>query len=33
MDEMREAIKAWEKRLSYILAEHHSDDSNGSPAT
>jgi integrase len=30
MDEMRAAIDAWEKRLSYILSEHRSDDSNGS---
>ena len=28
MDEMRAAIDAWEKRLSYILSEHHSDDPN-----
>ena len=31
MDEMRAAIDAWEKRLSFILAQHNSDDSNGSP--
>ena len=31
LDEMRAAIEAWEKRLSYILSEHHSDDSNASP--
>ena len=30
MDEMRAAIDAWEKRLSNILAEHRSDDSNAS---
>ena len=31
LDEMRAAIDAWEKRLSFILAQHNSDDSNGSP--
>ena len=31
MDEMRAAIDAWEKRLSFILSQHNSDDSNGSP--
>ena len=31
LDEMRAAIEAWEKRLSFILAQHSSDDSNGSP--
>jgi integrase len=31
MDEMRAAIEAWEKRLSYILSQHRSDDSNDSP--
>ena len=31
LDEMRAAIDAWEKRLSVILAQHNSDDSNGSP--
>ncbi len=30
MDEMRAAIDAWEKRLSYILAQHKNDDSNAS---
>jgi integrase len=30
LDEMRAAIDAWEKRLSFILAQHNSDDSNGS---
>ena len=33
MDEMRAAIDAWEKRLSYILNQHDSDPSNASPAT
>ena len=28
IDEMRTAIEAWEKRLSFILATHKSDDSN-----
>jgi integrase len=28
MDEMREAIGAWEKRLSVIIAQHNSDDPN-----
>ena len=31
MDEMRAAIDAWEKRLSFILAQHKNDDSNVSP--
>jgi integrase len=31
LDEMRAAIDAWEKRLSFIIAQHNSDDSNGSP--
>ena len=31
MDEMRAAIDAWEKRLSFILAQHNSDSSNASP--
>ena len=31
LDEMRAAIDAWEKRLSVILAQHNSDNSNGSP--
>ena len=31
MDEMRAAIDAWEKRLSFILAQHNSDDPNASP--
>ena len=31
LDEMRAAIDAWEKRLSFILAQHNSDNSNGSP--
>ena len=30
MDEMRAAIDAWEKRLSVILSQHNSDNSNGS---
>ena len=33
MDEMRAAIEAWEKRLSYILSQHNSDDSNDSLST
>ena len=33
LDEMRAAIEAWEKRLSVILSQHNSDDSNGSPLT
>jgi hypothetical protein len=33
LDEMRTAIDAWEKRLSFILTDHNSDDSNGSPLT
>ena len=33
MDEMRAAIDAWEKRLSYILDQHKSDPSNTSPTT
>ena len=33
MDEMRAAIGAWEKRLSYILKQHKSDPSNASPTT
>jgi integrase len=31
MDEMRAAIDAWEKRLSFILAPHKNDDPNASP--
>jgi integrase len=31
MDEMREVIVAWEKRLSFILAEHNSDSADASP--
>jgi integrase len=31
MDEMRAAIDAWEKRLSFILAQHKNDDPNASP--
>ena len=31
LDEMRAAIDAWEKRLSVILSQHNSDNSNGSP--
>ena len=30
MDEMRAAIDAWEKRLSVIIAQHNSDDTNAS---
>lgn len=30
LDEMHAAIEAWEKRLSVILVQHNSDDSNGS---
>jgi integrase len=30
-DEMRAAIAAWEKRLSFIVAQNSSDDSNASP--
>ena len=33
LDEMRAAIEAWEKRLSFILSQHNSDDSHGSPLT
>jgi integrase len=33
LDEMRAAIDAWEKRLSFIRAHHNSDSSNGSPLT
>jgi integrase len=32
LDEMRAAIEAWERRLSYILSERHADDSNASQA-
>lgn len=32
MDEMRAAIDAWEKRLSFIVAQHQADDSNASQA-
>jgi integrase len=30
LDEMRAAIDAWEKRLSVIIAQHNSDDTNAS---
>jgi integrase len=33
LDEMRAAIDAWEKRLSFILTQHNSDNSNGSQLT
>jgi integrase len=32
LDEMRAAIEAWEKRLSFILSQRASDDSNASQA-
>jgi integrase len=31
MDEMRTAIDAWEKRLSFILSPHHFDSADASP--
>jgi integrase len=31
MDEMRAAVETWEKRLSFIISQHNSDNSNASP--